>query len=188
MGISKISLASFVWLILATGCGDQEEPEPRTCDDECRDQVAARSLRETMKLAYNLTLQGNLVGLQVESTDCPLGGSAELTGFATSVAEQGATEVELEYRFEDCAYLQRDDEADENYDVVIDGIVRQTGIIAVQPTANTALLIEAASLAVAGTVFDPPESYVESECAVQLAQNGNNLSGSWCGRAMGFDL
>jgi hypothetical protein len=184
---SKCVLFSLALAIL--GCSsDEATPEARDCDAACRDRSASRSLRETMKLAYNLTLQGNPIGLQVETTRCPLGGSVAVTGFATSVAEQGATEVELKYELSRCAYLQRDDEAEENYDIVIDGVVNQRGTIAVQPSATTALLIEASALSLQGTVFDPPVPYAELDCAVQLAQNGNNLSGTWCTRRIGFDL
>lgn len=175
---------------LLGACGSPDEPdEPKTCDEACRDEIAARALRETIKLVYNLALQGNLVGLQVEQQDCPLGGSALVTGFATSNADQGTTAVTLDYELDECAYLQRDDDVDENYDMVISGTVHETGIIAVQPTATTALIFEASSLSLEGTVFDPPSSYSESNCDARLAQDGNRLSGTWCNaRKLGFDL
>src|SRR5262245_58145120 len=44
-----------------------EPPEPPPCDDACTDGIALRSVRETMKLVYNLTLQGNDVGEQDET-------------------------------------------------------------------------------------------------------------------------
>ena len=95
--------------------------------DACEDGIALRSLRETMKLVYNITLQGNPVGDQDESTPCPLGGRARVFGTATSNPVHGATEVELTYELEGCHYLEIDDEPDETYEVTLDGIVTQVG-------------------------------------------------------------
>ena len=170
------------------GCADDGSKEPNTCDAVCLDQTAVRSVRETLKLIYNLTLQANPVGAQDEQTRCPRGGSAHVFGTATSVAEQGATKVELTYELNDCGYLQRDDEPDESYDVVLSGRISQTGIIAVQPTSTTALLLESSSLSVAGTVFDPAYDFSAEACALSLAQNGNRLAGQFCNRDVGFEL
>lgn len=169
------------------GCGE-DETEPKTCDAECQDAVATRGLRDLVKLVYNLTLQGNVIGPQDETTRCPHGGSARVAGLATSVPEQGATEVELGYSFEQCAYQHKDDDADESYDVVVSGTVGEKGILAVQPTATTALLFASPGISIEGTVFDPPVPYAETECAFELAQNGNDLSGTWCERKVGFEL
>lgn len=180
---------SSLLLLLLAACGGAEDPEePKVCDAACRDEIAARSLREMIKLVYNLTLQGNPVGPQEERTDCPLGGEARVTGLATSVAEQGATEVTLQYELSECAYLQRDDDVAENYDMTITGAVREEGVMAVQPTATTALIFEGFHVSLEGSVFDPPVEYVESDCDLRLAQDGQRLSGRWCGREIGLDL
>ena len=176
-------------LVPLVACSSPEEPdEPKTCDEVCRDEIAARSLREIVKLVYNLTLQGNPIGLQVERTECPLGGEALVTGFATSVAEQGATEVQLTYELSRCSYLQRDDEVDENYEMTITGTITQEGVMAVQPTATTALIFEGAGIELEGQVFDPPVDYAKSACDLRLVQDGQRLNGTWCGRAIGFNL
>jgi hypothetical protein len=172
-----------------SACGsDESEPEIKICDAICRDESAVRALRETIKVVYNLTLQANPVGEQDETTRCPLGGRARVRGVATSLAEQGASELALVYELEDCAYLQRDDEAPENYDTVISGTIVEQGTLAVQPTATTALIFESESISVVGTVYDPPSDYDEPDCALRLAQNGNNFAGTFCGRKVGFDL
>jgi hypothetical protein len=183
-GVMLLTLAA-----TSTGCGgDDAATEAKPCDEECRDRSAVRSLREVIKVAYNLTLQGNDVGEQDETTRCPQGGNARVRGVATSVAEQGASELDLTYELNRCAYLQRDDEVDENYDITISGVVTEQGILAVQPTATTALIFESGSISVEGTVYDPPVDYAELDCAVHLAQNGNHFAGTWCGRKVGFDL
>lgn len=174
--------------LLQPACGEDVPAEPVTCEEECQDEIAARALRETLKLIYNLTLQGNPVGPQDESTPCPHGGSARVAGVATSVAEQGTTELELGYLLNACAYQHRDDDAEESYDVVISGSVGQKGILAVQPTATTALIFVADSVSLEGEVFDPPIPYTAHACRLRLAQNGSHLSGTWCEREIGFDL
>lgn len=175
-------------LLGLSACSGSEDEPARTCDALCRDETAARSLREVIKLVYNLTLQGNSVGEQDETTRCPLGGSARVTGSAASNAVQGANELELAFELRDCAYLRRDDDAEESYDVVLSGTVSEQGTLAVQPTATTALIFESDALSIRGTVYNPPQDYAESDCALRLAQDGNHLSGTWCGRKLGFDL
>jgi hypothetical protein len=173
--------------LLLFGCQAEPPPSP-PCRDDCIDGIALRSLREMMKLVYNITLQANPVGAQDESTDCPLGGRARVFGTATSNAEQGATEVELTYELDDCQYIELDDEPDETYRMTIDGTVTQLGTMAVQPSATTALLMQSDSVTLDGTVHDPPRSFQEDDCVVDVAQNGNDLSGLFCGREAGVDL
>lgn len=165
-----------------------EPPEPPPCDDACNDGIALRSLRETMKLIYNITLQAGPEGEQDATTECPLGGSARIFGTATSEPVHGATEVELTYELRDCAYVEIDDEPEETYDMILDGTITQSGTMAVQPTATTALLMQSDSVSLVGTVFDPPRDFHEEDCVVDLAQNGNDLSGMFCGREAGVDL
>lgn len=181
--------ARLALLSALTACGSEaSEPEVKTCDATCRDQTALRALRATIKVIYNLTLQANQVGEQDESTRCPLGGRAHVRGVATSLAEQGATELALVYELDECAYLQRDDDVEDNYDTVISGTIAQQGTLAVQPTATTALIFESESISIVGTVYDPPSAYSEADCAFRLAQDGNHFAGFFCGRKVGLDL
>ncbi|HVH45783.1 MAG TPA: hypothetical protein VM925_25695 [Labilithrix sp.] len=169
--------------VLALGCGSAATPAPTPppCDAECKDGVAIKALRETTKLAFNLTLQGKPVGSHDLMTPCPLGGSARVFGTATSNAIQGATEVRLTYVLTDCRYLFKDDDADDNYSMTLTGTMTQEGVIAVQPSATSALVMKSDAMKFAGTVYDPPLDYA-AECPVQLGQNGNVLTGVICGR------
>jgi hypothetical protein len=175
------------WYLLA-GCADDGSQKPRTCDARCLDETAARSVRETLKLVYNLTLQANPAGAQDEVTRCPRGGQAHVFGFASSVAEQGATKVDLTYELSDCHYLQRDDDPGDSYDVTVTGTVTQKGIIAVQPTSTTALLFDSDALSIVGTLFDPAYPYSADSCGLALSQNGGRLAGELCQRPVALDL
>ena len=39
-----------------------------------------------------------------------------------------------------------------------------------------------------GTVYAPPELYVQAACALALEQNGNNVTGAICNREAGTSL
>jgi hypothetical protein len=174
---------------LLGGCSDESAAgDLATCNAACRDQIATRALRDVIKLAYNLTLQGNDVGVQDEGTECPHGGEAHVSGEATSVAAQGASELNLTYRLDRCAYRRRDDEAMESYNVTVAGVVVERGTLAVQPTSTTALIFESEQLSLQGELFDPPVAYSEYDCTLRLFQNGGYLSGTWCDREVGLDL
>jgi hypothetical protein len=169
-------------------CGRDGERTAAPCDQECRDNTALRGFRETLKLAYNLTLQGNPVGEQDETTPCPLGGTARVFGSASSNAAQGATDVNLSYELESCGYFEIDEEPPENYSLFLSGTVTQVGVIAVQPSSTTALVISSDALSLLGAVYDPPEVYEERDCELQLGQDGDHVSGVLCGRIVGVDL
>jgi hypothetical protein len=177
-------------VLASFGCGsDTVEPPPTpACEQQCQDDTALKALRETMKLVYNLTLQGNPVGEQDESFDCPRGGEARVFGTATSNAEQGATEVDITYELDACGYLRRDEDPDDSYDLFFDGTIDQRGTLAVQPTAASAALMRSDSMSLSGTVWDPPIAYAEEDCAVELGQSGSIVAGTLCGRVAGADL
>lgn len=179
------------WLLVLAlaACTDGgARPEVPPCDAGCLDEVGVRALREVMKLAFNLTLQGKPVGTHDVTVECPLGGSVRIRGTATSNAEQGSTFVELTYELDACKYTRRDDEPDETYALEVTGAIEQRGTLAVQPTSTTALRIRGTGVSVRGTVYDPPAPYEVTGCEVLLVQSGNMLSGSLCERVVAFEL
>jgi len=187
--ISGIGLATALLAVLLLGCSGRSSAQAAPpCDQACQDKVALLAIRETMKLAFNLTLQGKPVGAHDERTACPQGGTVRVYGSASSNAIQGATEVDLAYEFVQCGYLQKDTEPNENYDVVLNGKVVQKGTLAVQPTSTTALTMSSEALSVEGKVHDPPLPYAEKACVLTLGQDGNKLAGKMCGRTVGVDL
>jgi len=185
---SALLLLALALPVVGCGAAEQAPPSP-PCEEKCQDKVALRSLREMIKLVYNITLQGKPVGPQDQTTPCPLGGSAHVFGEAKSNAVQGSTDVNLTYVFDQCAYLQKDDEPDENYEMTLTGTVTENGVLVVQPTSTSAVHFDSTnSIALVGTVYDPPHDYNEPECVVQVQQNGNNISGQFCGRPVGLNL
>jgi hypothetical protein len=174
-------------LACSSSVGSQPPPNP-PCDQACQDGIAVRSIREGMKLVYNLTLQGKPVGPQDATIPCPLGGSARVYGTATSNAVQGATNVELTYVLDRCAYVQKDVDPKQTYKLTVNGTITQKGTIAVQPSATTALVMASDPIDVAGTVYEPANAYEVKACKLALSQDGNLLSGELCGRTVGLNL
>jgi hypothetical protein len=190
--IRTLSLSTPLPALILCGtvaCGDVgTPPAPVPCEEKCQDQVALRAVREMTKLAYNLLLQGKPVGEQDARSPCPLGGSVHVFGNATSNAAQGATEVDLTYEFAACAHMELDEEPDETYRVTLTGALTQVGTLAAQPTATTALIMRSDAMTLAGTVHDPPLAYEAEGCVLELGQDGNDLSGMFCGKSVGVDL
>jgi hypothetical protein len=181
-----------VWL-LVSGCGAGPSPAAAPpCDQTCQDGVALLGMRTAMKVAYNFAVAAQPVGDQDKTAPCvsfdgTMGGTVHVFGTATVNADQGASFVKLEYDFQDCLYsAPPDPTANQNFSLTMTGEVSEEGTISVQPTATTALSITSDSLGISGTVYDPPDDYAATGCALSVIQNGNDVSGAWCGRAAGF--
>lgn len=189
---AAIPVLSVVSLVVApSGCGGSEseaDAGPPPCDLACRDRTAMRAIRETMKLAYNRTLQGKPVGAHDVAYSCAGSGYAYIYGTATSNAEQGTTEVDLTYEFHQCINENIDDDADETYLVILDGKVTQKGVLAVLPSTPSAVVMRSDGLTVAGQLYNPRVPYFADACRIQMDQNGNHLTARICGRGLGLDL
>jgi hypothetical protein len=187
--LARVLGPAMVLGLLVSGCGGGgSSPAPVPCDQACQDEIALRSFRETLKLAFNLKIQGNPVGPQDASAMCPFGGGVHIFGSATSNASQGFTFVQLTYELSQCGYRQTDVDPLQTYDMVLTGTATENGTLSAQPTSTTALTIQSDSMTFAGTVHDPPLTYQGAGCALQLVQNGNQLSGLICGRQAGLTL
>jgi hypothetical protein len=172
---------------LACSSGASPAPSP-PCDQACQDGNALLALRETMKLAYNLMVQGMPVGPQDATAPCPMGGSVHITGtVATSNAVQGTTQLTLTYVIDHCAYQTADSEPKQVFNMTFTGTIQESGTISAQG-GTTALTLTSDSVTLSGTVYDPPIPYEADGCALQLGQNGNRLAGMFCGRSAGVTL
>ena len=190
----QTGLCAWLCALLAlagSGAGPRPAAAP-PCDQACQDGVALEGVRTAMKIAYNFAVAAQPVGAQDKTAPCvsfdgTSGGSVRVFGNATVNAIQGASIVSLSYDFKDCLYSAPPDAtANQNFSLTVTGLVTEDGTLSVQPTATTALAISSDSLNVSGTVYDPPLDYAASGCAVSVIQNGNAVSGAFCGRRAGF--
>jgi hypothetical protein len=190
VGASRFFVVAVAAASVALGCGSSAGNSPSTppCDQQCTDAAALRSLRDSLKLAFNLGLQGKPVGAQDATVSCPLGGTAHVFGQATSNAQQGATMVDLTYDLAACALSSQDADPNRDYSMTVTGVVKESGTIAVQPTSTTALDLSSNGVTLSGTVYDPPIDYAASACALVAGQDGSRLSGTMCMRAVGVTL
>jgi hypothetical protein len=184
--LSPFALACIACIACGTNGGNSPAPPP--CDQTCTDEIALRSFRETLKLAFNKTLQGLPVGQHDVTVPCPLGGTARVFGTATSNPVQGATLVDLTYVLDQCGVPQKDADPKQTYSMTLTGTATEKGTIAIQPSSTTSLDIGSDAMTLNGTVYDPPMNYAATSCPLALGQNGNQLSGTMCSRAVGLTL
>lgn len=178
-------LACIACLACVSCSGPSPEASP-PCDRTCQDRTALRAVRETMKLAYNITVQGKPEGTVDMTVPCLQGGKVRVSGRGSSNAQLGTTDVELAYDFEACGYLQKDTEPPENYSMTLTGKVTQLGTLSSAAGSTTALAIKSDKLVLTGTVYDPPIPFDEQACALDVMQNGGRIDGSFCSRPTGF--
>lgn len=203
--------SGFVTLACSACNGGGSTKTTPPCDQMCEDDVGARAIRETLKQVFNGALQSKPVGAQDVTYACsPLGGTAHVTGTATSNADVGTTSVDLTYVLDHCHYVRVDNDPTQSYDITLTGTIVENGTIAVQPGQATSLSVTSDDAVLSGNVYSPPLAYDEPQaddvadaaaddagdagtsgapgCEVTLAQNGNQLSGTICGRAVGLNL
>jgi hypothetical protein len=183
-----IALSSAVLFGCGGGGGGGSPDAAQACDQMCMDGTTLRSLRDAIKLVYNVSLQGKPVGSQDQTTPCPLGGSVHVFGQATSNGNLGITNVELTYVFTQCGYSETNSDPTQTFTMTLTGTVTEIGVIAVQPSSTTSLQFESSSMTLVGTVYYPPMPYSVNVCVVALGQIGSDLAGRICGRMAGTTL
>src|ERR1700682_3681615 len=152
MKLWRIAWAAFFAMLAfsCSGSAGNRPPPPPPCAQSCMDATAVLALRNAIKLMYNVTLQGKPVGMQDQMAPCPLGGTARVTGTATSNANQGTTSVELTYAFESCAYSATDTDPSQTFALTLTGSIVESGGLAGQPSTTTALHFQSASVTITG--------------------------------------
>ncbi len=173
---------------VSMGCAAGKAPAPPpACEQDCQDNIALRGLRETMRFLYNQHLQGKPVGMQDAMGPCPLGvGTIHIFGNAESDATLGITTIDsLTYDFQNCVTRSVNATPERNYMLALTGSVIEKGLL-VMSTGTSALTFESSAMTWAGTVYHPAVDYNQSDCELKAHQDGNNVSGTICGRPAGF--
>jgi|SRR5579859_1983647 len=180
-------LALVLALTFGLGCGGRAPAAPAACDQACQDGIALRSLRVGMRLAFNFAVAAKPVGMQDAMVPCIPSGQVHIVGDAESNAMLGTSQVNLTYTFTDCQNPSpKSTTPERNYNLKLNGMVTEVGVLAMGgPT--TSLIIMGTGLGFSGTVYDPPTNYEDMDCALAANQDGNNVTGTLCGRmADGF--
>lgn len=180
------------WLLLLScsmawactdGSGGASTTSKSTCDVTCQDDVVGYALDETMWLLWNENLAGQPSGTQSRSANCPLGGTAQVSG-TTGVATNGIDTIDLTLNLQAC------ENSNTVYSLAFTGVLTWVGSFS--NTSANAVTLKSSNLNVQGTIkrYDMPD--VSETCAVSLtdvySKNSSSsavwLNGEICGRAV----
>jgi hypothetical protein len=178
------------WLLLlccsmacacTAGSGGSSTASNSTCDVTCQDQIIGYALDETLWLLWNENFAGQPSGNQSRTVNCPLGGTAQVSG-TTGVATNGINTIHLTLNLQSC------ENSNTTYSLAFTGSLTWDGSFS-NSSAN-AVTLKSSSLDVQGTVkrYDMPD--VSQTCAVSLTDVYNKqssttavwLNGEICGR------
>jgi hypothetical protein len=110
-----------------------------------------------------------------------------IVGEVESNAMLGTSQVNLTYTFTDCQNPSpKSTTPERNYNLTMNGAVSENGMLAMGgPT--TSLVLMGTGIGFSGTVYDPAVDYSQKDCELSGNQDGNNVTGTLCGRkADGF--
>lgn len=163
--------------------GTTTGPVKSTCDVGCQDEVVGYAIDNTMWLLWNENFAGEPSGSQNRNVNCPLGGTAQITG-TTGVASNGINTVHL------TATLAACENSNSTYSLAFTGVLTWDGSFS-STTAN-AVTLRSSELTIVGSVklYDQPT--VSETCGVALTDTYNKaqssstiwLNGELCGRAV----
>jgi hypothetical protein len=193
-----MSLVSFSGALIAVGSlalcscsssgasgGGQGTPavqQTPICGQACQDDTAGYALDDTMWLLWNENIAGQPSGAQNMTVQCPLGGTAALTG-TTAVASNGISTVHLTLGLQGC------ENSNATYTLAFGGSLTWDGTFG-SGYAN-AVTFKSTALDVSGTIREYDMPAVMESCPVALTdtfdKSANNqtgwLNGAICGRA-----
>ena len=153
------------------------------CGQQCQDDTAGYALDDTMWLLWNENIAGQPSGAQNKTVQCPLGGSAAITG-TTSVANNGISTIHLSFALADCQ------NSNATYMLTFGGALTWDGTFGSgNPNAVT---FKSTPLDVSGTIREYDMPAITESCAVALTDTYDKssstqsgwLNGAICGRAV----
>jgi hypothetical protein len=130
--------------LFAIGCSGKQPAPSAPCDQECKDAIALRALREAMRSAFtnNVAYRDQDNGPQDEWGHCDKGvGSSHIFGTAVSNKQQGMTKVNLTYEFLSCLATRVEATPELNYNLSLKGTVTEVGTLSTLSTSPPALKI-----------------------------------------------
>jgi hypothetical protein len=187
MEVISLRSALIACSLLAASCSAaQTDPEPSpmtptptptlTCGQACRDDEVGYALDDTMWLLWNENLAGQPSGNQNATVQCPLGGTARITG-TTGVASNGIDTVHLTLDLQACA------SSDIYYSMVFTGGLTWDGSFG-SGRAN-AITFKSSALTVGGSVLRYDMPTLSETCAASFTDTYNASSGNQTGWLVG---
>jgi len=156
---------------------------PAICNQTCSDDATGYALDDTMWLLWNENIAGQPSGAQSTQAQCPLGGTAMITG-TTTVASNSVNTIHLMVNLSAC---QNSNAA---YRLAFTGMVSWDGTFAAgSPNAVT---FKSSALTVSGTINEYDMPAVMETCDVAITdkydKSANSpkgwLSGELCARTV----
>ncbi len=157
-------------------------PQMQICDQACRDDTTAYGLDNAMWLLWNENIAGQTAGTQSKTIQCPLAGTADISG-TTAVASNGINTVHLSLVLTGCG------SSSPAYSLAFSGTVAWDGTFG--SSVSNAVTFKSSELDVSGTIRLDDMPTVTETCAIALTDTYDKdsgvqsgwLNGTVCGRA-----
>ena len=155
------------------GCLDlSESSSSSSCDQACVDDRTAVAIVNSLVFLYNTYIAFQPSGVQNFIGEvCPIGGSIDITGTTSVIGD--VTDLDLDFDMTACGV------SDPDFLMTYTGAINENGSFSTV-SGNITRQFTSSLLTFSGTAFG---SSVGESCAVGIVWNGNDLSGTICGRA-----
>ncbi len=156
------------------GSGGSSTYVPPSCDQECQDYLVSRALYDTVWFIWNQNLVGVPVGVQDFTADCPLGGSAHVTGM-NDVTTNGDNTVDMLYDLTNCENL------DDVYSLTFSGEITVDG----SWNSNTdfaAVSYAATGMLASGSLDYYDQPAIDDTCDMDFVHEGGGDTWKMVGR------
>jgi hypothetical protein len=156
-----------------------------TCDQTCQDYLTALGVKQTIDLLFNQNIAGKPGGAINVTGDCPLGGTATITGTIDTTTD-GTSTLHLVFMLDGCK------NSGSLYSFTLTGTAKEDGTFNGGTRGGSkfsAVTLKATSLVIEGTLkysyLDDPD--VQETCPISVTdqQSGSDkgtLDGAVCGR------
>jgi hypothetical protein len=154
-----------------------------TCGQTCQDNEVGYGLDKTIWVLWNEYFAGQPSGAQNKTVNCPLGGTAQITG-TTGVASNGIDTVHLTLVLQNCA------NSNTGFSLAFTGTLTWDGSF--NGSVGNTLTFKSASLVISGDIALYNNPTVDETCAVSLTDSYDKnsstqpswLNGVICGRTV----